>query len=126
MLGGSHIFEKDDVESIYLRLINNIKKKDLEALKTTKGIPDASNLSVEFKFYIDWLRADQIILDILGGRKSKVRWVSSYDELEKILRGEKNTSILFDSYLHFMIMCEKTKQVNFSDLIEKGELKICK
>jgi hypothetical protein len=75
------------------------------------GIPDARYGRVEFKFGIDVLRADQLILNFLDGDCSKVRWLASYDSLEKILAGGTNDSLLFDSYYEFVVWCQDARKL---------------
>lgn len=113
-LGGIKIRLKADTTSLYKELVVAVNKNKEKAKKLLYGgSPDAIGTRTEFKFGLDYLRDAQIILDILNGRKSKLRWVPSYDSLEMTLRGNKNESILFDSYLSFLQACEKAKTLDF-------------
>lgn len=108
--GETFNINETDLKTSYLKLVASVNKNRKLAKDVIKGgAPDARNSFVEFKFGIDSLRADQLILDILIGRKGKVRWIPSYDDLEKTLRGRKNRSVLFDSYLTYLTSCEKSK-----------------
>jgi hypothetical protein len=104
---------RDTTKNIYLRLATIINKDKEKARKVLiGGTPDAQETRVEFKFGVDLLRAHQIIFDILKKRTGKVRWLPSYDSLERTLQGNKNRSILFSSYLSYIMACDKAKNLN--------------
>jgi hypothetical protein len=114
LLIGVQIRTKTDVASLYEELVQAVNKNKIKAKRIFKGgIPDAVGSNVEFKFYLDSLRAAQLVLDILGNCKGKIRWVPSYDSLEKTLSGGENESRLFDSYLEYLLACERTKTFDF-------------
>jgi hypothetical protein len=103
--------ESREAGKLYYQLVDAVMNRDEKAREILRGgIPDAKDGWVEFKFGIDFLRADQLIADILEGRRSKVRWLPSWDALEKILEGGVNDSSLFDSYQNFISYCENAKK----------------
>ncbi len=100
-----------EVRSLYHELREAVSSNELRAKKVLRGgNPDAREGYVEFKFGIDILRADQLISNILNGDLSKVRWLPSWDALEKILDGGLNDSSLFDSYYDFITWCQDAKK----------------
>lgn len=104
--------QSSDVRELYHELREAITKNEKKARKTLRGgKPDAREGYVEFKFGMDVLRANQLILDILDGEFSKIRWIASWDSLEKILAGGSNDSSLFGSYYEFIIWCQEARRV---------------
>ena len=113
-LAGPMILFRIDVSFLYKKLVEAVNRDKKKAVRVLEGgTPDAVDTYTEYKFGIDGLRASQMILDILGGHKGKVRWIPNYDSLEITLRGGKNESILFESYLSYLQACEKTRTLNF-------------
>ena len=107
-------YKKVSIADLYRALIYRISKNPRGAKKLIKGgIPDAAGASVEFKAGFDVLRPSQLIYDILKGRKGKVRWLPSWDSLELTLeKKRKDESILFDSYLSYLLWCENPNKKN--------------
>jgi hypothetical protein len=97
--------EKGTGEELYRRLVKAVNSNNLTARASFKGgRPDAYETGVEFKSGIDNLRGGQLVLDILEGNKNKVRWFPSWDSLERLLEKKgRDESILFDSYLSFVV-----------------------
>jgi len=111
LMGGE---QKKSITDSYYHLVELVKNNEKKAKKILKGgAPDAIEGLVEFKFGIDSLRSHQLLSDILMKRKGRVRWIPSWDSLEKTLAGERNESILFDSYLSYLQWCDKTKTFDF-------------
>jgi len=96
-------------KSLYKTLIEMVYKDKPKAKELLKGgKPDCHKTLVEFKVGIDFLRGNQLVFDILNGRKGKVRWLPSWDSLELTLeKKKKDKSILFSSYLSYLKWCEK-------------------
>jgi phytoene dehydrogenase-like protein len=98
-------FEKyEPTIRLYRKFAAAVKQNKEKAAALFKGgIPDAAKTGVEFKAGIDSLRAQQLVADILRGRKSRVRWFPSWDSLELMLEGKKkDESTLFGSYFSFI------------------------
>lgn len=111
---GIKVRSKVDIPTLYKELVSAVRNNKKKAKKMLHGgFPDAVKLRVEFKIGIDYLRSDQLILDILHGCKGKVRWARSYDSIESVLRGRINKTILFSSYLKYLLSCERTKSIDF-------------
>jgi hypothetical protein len=103
--------QSTEVNGLYLELREAVGENEAWAREILKGgHPDAREGYVEFKFGVDFLRSDQLISDILDGCRSRVRWLPSYDALEKILQGGPNDSSLFDSYQSYIIWCQEAKK----------------
>jgi hypothetical protein len=84
-----------------MSLINEDREKAKKEF--LHGIPDASVIKTEFKIGFDRLHREQLVWNVLNGHNCKVRWAKSYDDIERALRGEVNTSLLFDSYRDFIL-----------------------
>ena len=71
--------QSNDPRTLYRELEEAVDKNEVKARKVLRGgKPDAREGYVEFKFGIDVLRADQLILNFLDGQRSKVRWLPSW------------------------------------------------
>lgn len=94
-----------------VKVVNRNKKKSGDSI--ISGVPDCKRIGVEFKIGIDYLRKDQLIYDILHGRKGKVRWLPSWDSLELWLEKKgRDESLFFDSYLSYLKWCD-SKKLNY-------------
>ena len=97
----------DGIAALYSQLEGLCKRDREKSGKLFKyGKPDCIKWGVEYKFGRDWLRANQIVFNILCGKKFKVRWFPSHDSLEQTLRSGKDRSILFASHLRYLVACE--------------------
>jgi hypothetical protein len=113
-MGAKRINKTTSVSCLYDALVTRVQLNKQRAKKLLKGgKPDAFVRRVEFKFGIDFLRADQLIFDILSSRAGKVRWFLSYDALEDALNGLNSGCILFSSYLRYLEDCEKATTLDF-------------
>lgn len=113
---GANPLVTDEVKDLYKSLTKLVEADKEKAKSVLKGgKPDAQLSFTEFKFGIDCLRASQLILDILQGKQGKVRWLLNWDSLETALQGGENKSVLFKSYLDYMLGCEEAKTLEFKD-----------
>jgi hypothetical protein len=100
---------KLSISRLYKLLVKSVYNNKERANQLLKGgHPDCRQAFVEFKIGVDYLRGNQLIFDILNGRKGRVRWLPSWDSLELTLEKKgKDQSILFSSYLSYLKWCEK-------------------
>lgn len=109
-LSGKRFPRNTQVQDLYVRAVMLIKNNPEKAKrKFPGGDPDAKELRVEFKIGLDSLRSSQFVQNALSGHKNKIRWFPSYDSVELLARGGENGSKLFNSYLEYLIACEKSR-----------------
>lgn len=98
---------------LYMYLKKLVLKNIKRSRKVLKGgLPDSVGTSVEFKIGIDYIRANQLILNILEKERFKIRWAKTWEDIENVLKGFKNTTILFKSYLDYILVCESSEDLN--------------
>ena len=99
--------EKLSISSLYMRLreaVDNNKEKARKSFRA--GKPDCPNARIEYKIGIDFLRANQLVADILDGMVNKIRWFPSHDSIELMFQNKTDRSILFESYHNYLVACE--------------------
>jgi hypothetical protein len=98
------IIQRLSLEDSYDMMVSVVQEnREVAATKCAGGLPDAKNLKVEYKIGLDRIRANQLIWNVLNGHDCKIRWVLSYDDIERTLCGGVDNSVLFDSYRDFIM-----------------------